>query len=485
MTQNRLILTCQLILKKSLIWISILFFNGFSLYSQESAVVIDRLIFLGDDRINSNQLIHDLDVPIGTRLSPMSAAELVSDIDRKLRASGRFKEDLSVRLVKGNSYPLFNIEIKSSLRDEFYTGFTLSLGIDENIKEGNFSKIGSANAFFGSRGILTSDWTVDIESKNFHLDSKILESATTGEIASQVQGNGIFLSLGNTSIFGGNAYLGFMTKLTHINALTAYNQTLNISTTSSKNQYNYRQDSHSKMILGSIETFCGMRFFDFTLGTSFSRSAARNYWTRTNDQNYSIGNDGKIVSQLELTPPSIPNYNFRNDLELMLKWSLKPKIAEIESGGEYLMSWKRTYESDSSTYPELNGAAEYTVILPQDYALSPGLKYKWSTTDLLSFENLTNYKKHTRYLELNFRIEKFFHQGDIYHFGLARSSLLDNYPTPFEQYKPDAKTMVSLGYKFTSSSFIYDLSATIGSSHLSEGSFENINETTYKRLGVK
>ncbi len=92
-------------------YLSILFlFICPAILAQDSTVMIERLIFIGDDRISSRQLVDDLDVPIGSRLSSIAAAELVSDIERKLRASGRFKEDLTVRLVKGSSYLKFNIE---------------------------------------------------------------------------------------------------------------------------------------------------------------------------------------------------------------------------------------------------------------------------------------------------------------------------------------------------------------------------------------
>jgi hypothetical protein len=433
-----------------------------------------RLVSSEPLSVTSEELAEAFEIPWHKSIDMSLFAQNLQELETKLKASGRFKNTLRVKLEKGKRPQHYLLVIELEATDAYYSGIQAAIfNSEENWEDTSSSMIaGQLGYYRGTRSLNLLGLGGEIGSEVVSLSN----NASTNfqktyhsryhdtdycKISGFILKNGFLIS---------NLYL--MTGITLSSARTKNGVSYHtlISKPGENDKVIDSEFKSSEMDWSAIATsIVGWRWNQWNLvGTAtIDRSRAFHYETSYSSMDYvHLYNEGPSVGE-----------DIERTLAGSISYSGRPGIYLVEQGFRSQYEWSRSYFDHKVRPVENKFSVDGTFMVGARDALSPtaivtdtggganervqkvGLGVKWSAI-------VTS----NQVLEI-----QFLRSGDSHYF-LRRSSTRDS----DNFFYMDSQ--VSLGLRYASANFIYDLTAIIGNSMVSSGLSDN--ESALKRQGI-
>lgn len=454
-----------------------------------AVIIIDRVDIIGDAKIDAGELARNLEIPIGRSIPADDASELLSEAEHRLKASGKYKDDVSLKLVKSDQAPHFILiaqlrEIESWYfgADAHYVNGPSELVFDA--EPGTHSTT-DAEVYFGNRDFNGQGLALDLEfmanSSQYLYNSTYNFGKFKGK--SEFYIGGLTATAIQKGLLGEHVYLGALVRSFHLK-----------SWWSSSSNFNYpydgkiyttlgSTDSTEQTVYSSLEPLFGIGFGKLQLGGKLSRSLSRVVSSRKNADTQSTvdGVPQKNSSTSTFISETDGRYSFDNNAEFTIAWSDKSRLTVIEPGLDIHATWSRAYRSHEVDAPQVLAHAEYTHLFSEQFAgtlLSDEIwEYRTSSSSQTRLK---------RVLDLGTRIDfvtnmKMVLFCELYRIGTKRNEAHSG----SHAGAIAADNRINAGFKYASPSMIYSLSFGYGSPLAGEQFFGGSIDSVYKRLGVR
>lgn len=450
----------------------------------EAAMIIDRIELTGDAKISAGELAKSLEIPIGTQISNGAVSDLLNDIERRLKASGKYRDNLSIKLVKGRQYPHFILKIDLSELNDWYIGADGHFLQSPRYPSFERSPVqtGDLDLYVGNRDYNSDGLALDLDFFSSLTELRIKENFYDGKFAFSLNG-----LTGSIIQRRQHFYFGAISRLFHV---SNWNSFVSDSSYTYENK-TYRVVASSaatvKSFSTSLEPIAGVRFGKFQLGGKFSRSSSRKWRSRENGDYAQYINgipDPTFQYWSSDSADEDDKYTFNNNAEITVIWSDKSKLTFIEPGLDLRATWSRTYYTGNSgtDAPNFLAHIEYSFLFADRISASAIADGNWEFSKYSSNYQTSVKRRFDIGTRLDYvSLKELVLFGGFYRIGGKRNELSPT--SPESGY--ELENRFDAGVKYASSDMIYSLSLTYGPPLAGENYFANSTDSVYKRLGVK
>lgn len=450
-----------------------------------ASILIDRIEITGDAKISAIDLAKNLEIPVGVRMSPSEASDLLSEGDRRLRASGKYKDDLTLKLEKGAHYPHFILKAFLNEVDDWYTGFDghyLRGPSDffNSLDAKSLQNSGDVEAYIGTRDYQGTGLAFDLELMGGY--SKTRSDYEQGKYQYELSFNSLTASVIGNHFLNGHLYTGVVSRVFGIQSwfLSEGDHT----TKSDGKTYRYisSDSTKSQSFYATLEPILGVRISKLQLGGKAGRSLSRTIKERSNHDR-SLYIDGVPAPSMigYSSQYDDDHYTFNNAVEFTFAWSDKSRLTVIEPGLDLHATWSRSYGNDYTDAPRWVAHAEYSYLLAKQFAATLISDGEWEIRNDSTYQ-----AKVRRIIDLGTRLDfvtesKIIFFGEFYRVGGKRSEL--SYNATESGYT--LKNRINAGIKYASPDMIYSLTAGYGAPLAGDNFIGPSMDSVYKRLGVR
>lgn len=454
----------------------------------ERQVIIDRIEVEGDPSETGASLAETLGVTVGRFITAEQAREELSEAERRLRASGKYKDGFSIQSVRGSSYPHQVLRIRVELRDPWYYGIEgavvrdpTSPGTTPGKREQDSYQL---NAYFGSRNWLGAGLALDVETMNIavNIRDRTDEPNVKADLNMHYLYQSIVPTILNRSFLGSNFFVGLQSGAANLKY--RYSQQYNLSTKDNDQTGRFEVDSeyeaNSFYFFGA--GLAGYRQSKFTISGTASRTFSRNYRIRSKSETRIFIDDiQQLPTRSNFRPEDPDSYESHRQIGVRVGWSDMTGLSLIEPGVVVWASWLRNGDDLKLYQPEVITYAAYTWVMDRS-GVTLGAAEKWEFREKSEYAT-----KVVRTVQLGLRGDYigpgeavFF--GEAFRIGSKRSELYSDEKD--DGYK--LNTRLNFGVRYASSSMLYSLSAGYGPGNIDAEVF-NISSpySAYERLGVQ
>ncbi|MCX6124466.1 MAG: hypothetical protein NTV34_06910 [Proteobacteria bacterium] len=452
-------------------------------------VIIDRVMMVGDSSISEYGLAENLGITVGRLISADQSADELLEAERRLTASGKYNDGLSLRMTRGNAYPHQVVTITVTLGSPWYYGFGgeyLQNPRPEYAREDASSHSetnGRTNVYFGSRNWANSGLTFDVEFLNYlwQKQYKVENSAGPNDFHMVLNFNSLAATLVHPNIIGTNVFAGARLGVSHYTFMYHGSYAWAYESAGKKYRFESGYDSRISSIRPSNEFMTGYRLGKLIISGSAGRGFDRDY-IRKNNSNVRQTENGVEVPATSFSDfsdePS--RYQVNRDFQVRLGWSDKTGLSLLEPGIVASTVWRRTGDDIVLEKPQVMAGLAYTRVFGYKALTTLG-SGQWEYR-----ESSRNQSSVRRKIQLGLRGDYVSESKAVifvegYRIGGKRSEL--EQPGD-EGLKLD--TRINIGLRYASNSMLYALSAGYGPSVLEENLVTESNlSTVYSRAGVQ
>lgn len=468
--------------------VSLTFFEGSALAEPSSSaappmIQIDKIEVSGATTMTPGELGPYLDLPLGQDISLITASEHLSEATNILAATGRFKDNMQLKLER--SFKTQHYIIKATLEDvsSRYLGIRASYGRyvpDDNLGTYDSYRFESygLNLYWGDRDFNKSGWGLDLNAQGDSERDKFSatdDTSTHNEFKGKSRNDrtvGTITTI-NQNLLGGRGYMGFELS----SAFNTYSDkwsSKHIGTDTRETQYSYQAD----YVQYRAESFWGVKFGKTSLGAGVSRTMTRVLKTRS--KAFTTVN-GEPQPESLFFPNSLGEYRFDTRAALSASYSDKPKLNIVEPGIDVRANIGRTYYADAPGNPLFFVNGEYTRFVQPSLALTCLHFSSWSFGDRQWSRSVT--REHELGLRVDYITEKqYVVYGEFTRFGGLRREI--NYSEHFDGLT--LKSHAEIGVIHASSDMLYGLSFVYMNARPTvDGTWSSnlTRNTGYERLG--
>lgn len=461
--------------------------------AKPSIAIIDRIQIVGNAKISGDELAKSLDIPLNREVFGPEMSEILMESERRLKASGKYKNDLTIKLVRSKKFPHFTIEAELQEVDRWYfgadgtyvTGPAFLAEAEESAFQYKRQSLGT-QIYYGTRDYNDRGLALDFEWMTISSRLTGVNSTDSAPFNYNFKYNYLLSGLTASAI-----QKQFLTDYTYAGVIT---RTLGSRTwRKSEGRYEYSYDNMkyttvfsesagSDAIYATVEPVLGIRINKFLMGGKFSRSLSRTLKSNQNLFETSYINGVEQPSKPRDEDYNNQNNSFDNTAEFSFMWSDKSQLTVIEPGLDLHAAWSRRYiEDGKADPPKWLAHGEYTLLLSDQLASSILADGEWEYRQANEWQ--TSLK---RIIDVGLRIDYVTVQqmiifGEFYKVGGKRNEIR----TPYDSNHFMLENRINAGLKYASPSLIYSLSLCYGSPFAGEYFFGNSSDSVYKRLGVR
>lgn len=456
-------------------------------------VIIDSVHLVGDNAVDGNALAKSLGITIGELISAeQSAAELV-EAERRLRAVGRYREDLSFRLTRGKEFPHQILVIEVTVADPWYVGGSLKYWRDPGfVRRPEIYSADSytASLFTGSRNWKDSGFSFDTE---FLYD--LTKSRETGSNSGSygtsmhrrddsIEKSSLSLTLAHNSLVGSGVFGAVMPRITNFN----YNFSASSESfeASGKKRYEYDYEFKYKLFYVGADFYLGYRMSKFSILGGASRHFMRFYSSKNSSRwkDYSTGQTSSLVFDEWASSGS---YTPQRSFVGQMAWSDKPGLTILEPGLMSTLGWTRSGGDDELEKPVVTSDLSYTWIVFEN-GITVNAAGEWQFLEKSPYNSAID-----RSFELGLRLDHVNQNKSVIYLEAFRGVMLDRLGSSIvrssDEYRAEVRHLsrVGLGFEYASPEFVYQISAIYGEKALTSRSDELYGTplSSLKRVGIQ
>lgn len=453
-------------------------------HGTSASMLIDRIEIIGDAKISPEDLAKNLEIPVGVPMSSSEASDLLSEGERRLRASGKYKDNLTLKLEKGDHYPHFILKVYLNEIEDWYIGFDGHAVRGPAELSNNQFALDLRNAIDAEAYIGTRDY----RGTGFALDLELMSSYTKttfdfgqGSYHYDFAFNGLTASVIGNQFFNGHLYTGFLSRAFGTQSWISSSSDSSYKIGEKTYRYISEESSTSQGFYATLEPILGIRISKLQIGGKVGRGISRTLKERSNRESsvYIDGVQSPNPSYYSLTDDD--HYTFDNSAELSIAWSDKSRLTVIEPGLDLHATWTRSYGNDYTDAPKWIAHAEYSYLLAKQFAATLLSDGEWN------FRNSNDYQtKLKRIADIGTRLDfitekKIILFGEFYRVGGKSNELV--YNSSESGYV--LKNRFNAGLKYASPGMIYSLTAGYGAPLAGDNFIGSSMDSVYKRLGVR
>ena len=456
--------------------------------AKPSIAIIDRIQIVGNAKISGEELAKSLDIPLNKEVFGPEMSEILMESERRLKASGKYKNDLTIKLIRSKKFPHFTIEAQLQEVDRWYFGADGSytsgpafLGQSEDRAFKYQRQSLTGQFYYGSRDYDDHGLAVDFEwTANTY---GILGGGDSQEYTSNYKyrnlQNGLTASLIQKRFLHDYIYAGIVSRAIHSRAWNSSESSY--STDNNKKISRSLYYSEVNNIAGTIEPVFGIRINKVLLGGKVSRTLTRHLKYRDDSSETSYIDGIEQPSTTQNDQFNTPDISFDNKAELSFIWSDKSQLTVIEPGLDLHATWSRYYTDSVVAPPTWFAHAEYTILVSDQLASTILLDGEWRYRQPDEWQT-----KLERIIDLGLRFDYVTRQqivtfAEFYRVGGKRNELRGSHNN--DHLILDNR--INVGLKYASPSLIYSLSFCYGSPIAGEYFSGSGTDSVYKRLGLR
>lgn len=457
---------------------------------QPNISFIDRIQVTGTAKISGEELAKSLDIPVGEPVSGTEMSEILVESERRLKASGKYKNDLTIKLVRSKKFPHFIVEVELDEVDRWYFGADGSyahgpafLGDNEYTSFQYMRQSLGAQLYYGTRDYNDHGLALDLEwlTNASRLSAKSNSDQFKLNQTYQFSFSGLTASAIQKRFLTDYTYAGVISRAIVSKSWNSsegsYESTYDNVRTRVVSSYSTEDQS----INGTVEPVLGVRVHKLLLGGKFSRSISRPLKTRQNISEITYKNDVEQPQRTQAGDRNDSNNSFNNTAEFSFMWSDKSQLTVIEPGLDLHATWSRNYYSYQTDPPKWLAHAEYTFLLSDQLASTLLSDGEWEYRQPSPWSS-----KLKRIIDIGLRFDYVTYQemiffGEFYRIGGKRNEVKSSY----ENDHLILDNRISAGVKYASPSLIYSFCFSYGAPLAGEYFIGSSIDSVYKRLGVR
>ena len=358
--------------------VSLTFLEGSALAEPSSSaappmIQIDKIEVSGATTMTPGDLAPYLDLPLGQDVSLITASEHLSEATKILVATGRFKDNMQLKLER--SFKTQHYIIKATLEDISSTYLGVGGGYAKLDRESPASnKIDDFGAFlyWGSRDLNHSGWGLDLDLKMIETRNKWTFAQSNGSDYSNSKAKGITndaqstVTTINQNLFDGRGYAGILLKM----AFERFSQNYTSQIHFKNDVYDNTRSSQQEFAEFGAEPFGGVKFGKASLGVGMSRRMTRQIKYRLREESLKNGqpdNDDTVMFG-NYSPGD--KYKYNTGARVSAGYSDKPRLNIVEPGVDINAIWSRRYTIDYDARPHVSVNGQYTKFARPDLAFT-------------------------------------------------------------------------------------------------------------------
>ena len=452
-------------------------------------VIIDRVEMVGDSSISEYGLAENLGITVGRLISADQSADELLEAERRLVASGKYSDGLTLRMTRGSTYPHQVVTITVTLGSPWYYGFGGDYVQNPKPEYANQDASsqsetkGRTNVYFGSRNWANSGLTFDVEFLNYLWQEQYKDENPAGPNDFQLvlNFNSLAATLVHPNILGTNVFAGTRLAVTHHTFMYHGSYAWAYESEGKKYRWESEYDSRVSTIRPLNEFMTGYRLGKLIISGSAGRGFERDYIRKDNSNTRQTENGVEVPATLFSNDiESGDRYRVNRDFQVRLGWSDKTGLSLLEPGFVASTAWQRTGDDIVLEKPRVMAGLAYTEVFGNNALTTLG-SAQWEYRESGKYQSSVRRK-----IQLGLRGDYVSESKAVifvegYRIGGQRSEL--EQPGD-EGLKLD--TRINIGLRYASSSMLYALTAGYGPSVLEENLITDSNlSSVYSRAGVQ
>ncbi|MEI6398372.1 MAG: hypothetical protein WCO71_06360, partial [Pseudomonadota bacterium] len=366
-----------------------------------------------------------LDLPLGQDVSLITASEHLSEATKILVATGRFKDNMQLKLER--SFKTQHYIIKATLEDISSTYLGVGAGyakLKRNNRSGQLDDFG-ASIYWGNRDLDHSGWGLDLDLKMNETTNRWSGSVSEGDYSSYTKSKSKIsdaqstITTMNQNLFGGLVYTGFLLKT----AFERFSWNYSSHTKYENDLYDDTVLHQSDYVQLAAEPFSGIKLGKASIGVGVSRSVSRNLKSGGNETHYKNGQPNNDDAPMFYAPDG---YRFVTGARISASYSDKPRLNIVEPGVDINAIWQRSFATNYDARPHVSVNGQYTRFA------RPNLAFTLLQASYWDYQNRDWGRSVRRQHEVGFHVDfitdsQFVTYGEFTRFGgLKREILYDD-----------------------------------------------------------